>query len=59
VIKDVRHVKENEESLQLGLFDYEKVVMLDRLKALDVMNMTPMEALKILHELSIEAKELN
>jgi len=59
VIKDIHQVKEETESMQLGLFDYEKVVMIDRLKALDVMNMTPMEALKVLHELSTDAKELS
>lgn len=59
VIKDIQQVKEEKDSFQLGLFDYEKVVMLDKLKALDVMNMTPMEALKTLHELSTEAKELS
>jgi len=59
VIKGISSVKEDKEVLQIGLFDYEKDLMLEKLQALDVMNITPMEALKILYELNTEAKELN
>jgi DNA mismatch repair protein MutS len=59
VMKEVKKSKVQDEVLQLGLFDYEKELMLEKLKSLDIMNMTPMEALKVLHELSSEAKELN
>ncbi len=59
VIKGISSVKEEKEVLQIGLFDYEKDLMLEKLQALDVMNITPMEALKILYELNTEAKELN
>lgn len=59
VIKGISSVKEEKETLQIGLFDYEKDLMLDKLKSLDVLNITPMEALKILHEIHTEAKELN
>lgn len=59
VIKGISSVKEEKEVLQIGLFDYEKDLMIEKLQALDVMNITPMEALKILYELNTEAKELN
>jgi len=59
VIKGISSIKEEKEVLQIGLFDYEKDLMLEKLQALDVMNITPMEALKILYELNTEAKELN
>lgn len=59
VIKGISSVKEEKEVLQIGLFDYEKDQMLEKLQALDVLNISPMEALKILYELNTEAKELN
>lgn len=45
--------------LQLGLFDFEKESFLEKIQTLDVLNMTPMEAMMTLHQLHAEAKELN
>lgn len=44
-----------EEERQLSLFDFSGPnPVLERIKALDVDNMTPMQALKVLHELKKE-----
>lgn len=45
--------------VQLGLFDVGKDRLLDKVRGLDVLNITPLEAMRILHELNEEAKELN
>lgn len=59
VMKEESKLKVKEDAVQLGLFDFEKEMILDKLKTLDVMNMTPMDAMKLLYELNSEVKELN
>ena len=59
VMKEETRAKVKGDVVQLGLFDFEKEMILEKLKTLDVMNITPMEAMRVLFELNNEVKELN
>ncbi len=50
--------KKKEQNVQIGLLDYEKDNLIDYIKELDVLNITPMEAMNILHKISKDAKSL-
>jgi len=56
--KNTSTVKETSTVMQMGIFDYEKDQLLVKLKELDVLNTSPMDAHKILYELSMDAKEM-
>ena len=59
VMKEESRLKVKEDAVQLGLFDFEKEMILDKIKTIDIMNITPMDAMKLLYELNSDVKELN
>ena len=58
-MKEESRLKVKEDAVQLGLFDFEKEMILDKIKTIDIMNITPMDAMKLLYELNSDVKELN
>jgi len=53
-----RHIEEsNEMPMQMGLFNVTDDRLRNRLNQLDIANLTPIQALNVLHELSEEAKK--
>lgn len=52
------YVKEKNLGVQLGILDYEKDIIINSLKGLDTLNMTPMEALNTLHKLVQDSKSI-
>lgn len=57
--KATHKVKEDAGVLQMGIFDFEKDQVLEKLRSLDVLSMSPLEAQRILYELNQEAKDVN
>lgn len=57
--KVVRPQALKEDPMQLGFLDIGRDRLIDRLRGVDVLNITPMEALSMLYELNNEAKDLN
>jgi DNA mismatch repair protein MutS len=57
--KPARIQKVKEDPLQIGFVDIGREALFERIKTLDVMSMTPMEAMNALYELNNDAKELN
>ena len=43
----------------MGIFDFEKDHVLEKLRSLDVLSMSPLDAQRILYELNQEAKDVN
>jgi DNA mismatch repair protein MutS len=50
---------EQNRQVQLNLFQKPEVQLIDRLRKLDLLNMTPLEAMKYLDELHEKAKEIS
>lgn len=57
--KPAHKVKEDPEVLQLGIFDYERNQVLEKLRNLDVLSMNPLDAQRVLYELNQEVKDVN
>jgi len=57
--KATHKVKEDSGVLQMGIFDFEKDHVLEKLRSLDVLSMSPLDAQRILYELNQEAKDVN
>ena len=57
--KATQKVKEDPGILQMGIFDFEKDQVLEKLRSLDVLSMSPLDAQRILYELNQEAKDVN
>ena len=56
LIKENNHIQENYH--QYNLLDYKKDYLIEKIKKLDVSNITPIEAINILYKLNAEAKAL-
>lgn len=57
--KSAHKVKEDPGVLQMRIFDFEKDMLIEKLKNLDVLSMNPLDAQRLLYELNLEAKEVN